>query len=208
MLSNEENEMLTRVGPGTPAGEMLRRYWWPVGFSEEVKSKGTPVKVRLLGEDFVLFRDGGGELGLLELHCSHRGTSLEFGRVEDNGIRCCYHGWLYDRRGKCLEQPAEPEDSTFKDRIQHPAYHAREAAGLVFAFTMISMAVSELTVIAQVGTTIGLGLLFDTLVVRSLMTPSIAALLGRWFWWPQSVRSRPKPSPWPSPPSPQNFTPV
>ena len=82
------------------------------------------------------------------------------------------------------------------------------AAGLVFAFTMMSFAVSELTVIAQVGTTIGLGLLFDTLIVRSLMTPSIAALLGRWFWWPQSVRSRPKPSPWPSPPSPQNFTPV
>ena len=82
------------------------------------------------------------------------------------------------------------------------------AAGLVFAFTMMSFAVSELTVIAQVGTTIGLGLLLDTLIVRSLMTPSIAALLGRWFWWPQSVRSRPKPAPWPSPPSPQNFTPV
>jgi 5,5'-dehydrodivanillate O-demethylase len=113
---------------------MLRRYWWPVGFSEEVRSKGAPIKVRLLGEDFVLFRDGGGELGLLDLHCSHRGTSLEFGRVEDNGIRCCYHGWLYDRRGKCLEQPAEPEDSSFKDRIQHPAYPAREAGGLVFAY--------------------------------------------------------------------------
>jgi 5,5'-dehydrodivanillate O-demethylase len=134
MLSSEENELLTRVGPGTAAGEMLRCYWWPVGFSEEVKLKGAPVKVRLLGEDFVLFRTGGGELGLLELHCSHRGTSLEFGRVEDHGIRCCYHGWLYDRRGKCLEQPAEPEDSTFKDRIQHPAYHAREAGGLVFAY--------------------------------------------------------------------------
>jgi 5,5'-dehydrodivanillate O-demethylase len=134
MLPIEENELLTRVGPETPAGAMLRRYWWPVGFSEEVKPKGAPVKMRLLGEDFVLFRDGGGELGILELHCSHRGTSLEFGRVEDNGIRCCYHGWLYDRRGKCLEQPAEPEDSTFKDRILHPAYHTQEAAGLVFAY--------------------------------------------------------------------------
>jgi Rieske [2Fe-2S] domain len=82
MLSNEENELLTRVAPGTAAGEMLRRYWWPVAFSEEVRLKGAPVKVRLLGEDFVLFRTGGGELGLLELHCSHRGTSLEFGRVE------------------------------------------------------------------------------------------------------------------------------
>ena len=134
MLSKEENELLTRVGPGTPAGEMLRRYWWPVGFTEDVKRKGTPVKIRLLTEDFVLFRDGGGRLGLLGLHCSHRGTSLEFGRVEDNGIRCCYHGWLYDLRGKCLEQPAEPEDNTFKDRIMHPAYYAQEAGGLIFAY--------------------------------------------------------------------------
>jgi 5,5'-dehydrodivanillate O-demethylase len=134
MLSKEENELLTRVGPGTPAGEMLRRYWWPVDFTEELTQKGRPVKVRLLGEDFVLFRDGAGKLGLLGLHCSHRGTSLEFGRVEDSGIRCCYHGWLYDAGGKCLEQPAEPEDSTFKYRIQHPAYHAKDAAGLVFAY--------------------------------------------------------------------------
>ena len=104
MLSQEENELMTRVGPGTPAGEMLRRYWWPLAFTEALKPKGRPVKVRLLGEDFVLFRDGGGKLGLLDLHCSHRGTSLEFGRVEDGGIRCCYHGWLYDRNGRCLEQ--------------------------------------------------------------------------------------------------------
>jgi 5,5'-dehydrodivanillate O-demethylase len=112
----------------------LRRYWWPVGFTEEIKPKGAPAKVRLLGEEFVLFRNGKGELGLLELHCSHRGTSLEFGRVEEAGIRCCYHGWLYDLGGKCLEQPAEPEGSTFKERIQHPAFHAREAGGLVFAY--------------------------------------------------------------------------
>jgi 5,5'-dehydrodivanillate O-demethylase len=90
--------------------------------------------VKLLGQEFVLFRDGSGKLGLLELHCSHRGTSLEFGRVEKSGIRCCYHGWLYDRAGKCLEQPAEPEGSTFKDRIQHPAFHAQDAGGLVFAY--------------------------------------------------------------------------
>ncbi|HEY7165950.1 MAG TPA: Rieske 2Fe-2S domain-containing protein [Candidatus Binatia bacterium] len=134
MLSVEENELITRVGPGTPAGDMLRRYWWPVGFTEHVTTKGRPVKVRLLGEDFVLFRDAGGSLGLLDLHCSHRGTSLEFGRVEDRGIRCCYHGWLYDRNGRCLEQPAEPEDSTFKDRIQHPAYTAQEIAGFIFAY--------------------------------------------------------------------------
>ena len=108
MLSKEENELLTRVGPSTPAGEMLRRYWWPVGFSALVKEKSSPTKIRLLGEDFVLFRDGGGRLGLVDLHCSHRGTSLEFGRVEDQGLRCCYHGWLYDVNGRCLEQPAEP----------------------------------------------------------------------------------------------------
>ena len=134
MLSKEENELLTRVGPGTPAGEMLRRYWWPVGFTEHVKEKGRPVRTKLLGEDLVLFRDGNGRLGLLGLHCSHRGTSLEFGRVDDRGIRCCYHGWLYDVRGRCLEQPAEPEDSRFKDRVQHPAYQAQEIGGFIFAY--------------------------------------------------------------------------
>jgi 5,5'-dehydrodivanillate O-demethylase len=134
MLSKEENEFLTRVGPGTPAGEMLRRYWWPVAFSEEVKPTAAPVKIKLLAQEFVLFRDGAGKLGVLALHCSHRGTSLEFGRVEERGIRCCYHGWLYDIRGNCLEQPAEPADSTFKGRIKHPAYHAQDAGGLVFAY--------------------------------------------------------------------------
>jgi len=134
MLSKEENEMLTRVGRGTPAGEMLRRYWWPVSFSAFVTKNGQPSRVRLLGENLVLFRDGGGRLGLLALNCSHRGTSLEFGRVEDSGIRCCYHGWLYDTRGQCLEQPAEPADSSFKGRVRHPAYKAQEIAGFVFAY--------------------------------------------------------------------------
>jgi len=134
MLSKEENEMLTRVGRGTPGGEMLRRYWWPVSFSEAVTKNGQPYKVRLLGEDLVLFRDGGDRLGLLALHCSHRGTSLEFGRVEDKGIRCCYHGWLYDTHGRCVEQPAEPADSSFKNRVQHPAYKAQEIAGFIFAY--------------------------------------------------------------------------
>jgi 5,5'-dehydrodivanillate O-demethylase len=134
MLSREENEMMTRVGPGTPAGEMLRRYWWPVGFTEEIKAKSRPGKIKLLGEEFVLFRDGAGQLGILALHCSHRGASLEFGRVEDQGIRCCYHGWVYDAKGRCLEQPAEPEESTFKDRVQQPAYRAEELGGLLFAY--------------------------------------------------------------------------
>lgn len=134
MISKEENELLTRVGPGTPAGQMLRRYWWPVAFTEYVAAKGQPVKIRLLCEELVLFRDGRGDLGLLGLHCSHRGTSLEFGRVEDSGIRCCYHGWLYDVDGHCLQQPAEPAESSFKARVQHIAYRARDLGGLVFAY--------------------------------------------------------------------------
>ena len=134
MLSKEENELLTRVGPGTPAGEMLRCYWWPAGFSELVKESGPPVRVKLLGEELVLFRNGQSQLGILGLHCSHRGTSLEYGRVEEKGIRCCYHGWLYDVNGRCLEQPTEAAESTFKDRVQHPAYKVQELGGFVFAY--------------------------------------------------------------------------
>lgn len=134
MLTEAENALLTQVGPGTPGGEMLRRYWWPVGLSEDVRPGGAPRRVRLLGEDLVLFQNGEGQLGLVALHCSHRGTSLEYGRVEAAGIRCAYHGWLYDASGRCLEQPAEPADSTYKERIQHPAYRVAALGGLVFAY--------------------------------------------------------------------------
>ena len=132
MLTAKENEFLTRVGPGTPAGEMLRRYWHPVGFSEELK--GRPKRRRVLGEDLVLFRDDQGRAGLLALRCSHRGTSLEFGHIEDGGLRCCYHGWLYDVEGQILEMPGEPPDSTFKDRIRHRAYKVQELGGVIFAY--------------------------------------------------------------------------
>jgi phenylpropionate dioxygenase-like ring-hydroxylating dioxygenase large terminal subunit len=131
-LSREENEMLTRVGKGTPGGEMLRRYWHPVGFTNELKNR--PVKRRLLGEDLVLFRDDQRRAGLLGLYCTHRGTSLEFGHVEDGGLRCCYHGWLYDVSGKILETPGEPTDSTFSQRVRHPAYKVQELAGIIFAY--------------------------------------------------------------------------
>jgi 5,5'-dehydrodivanillate O-demethylase len=131
-LSFEENETLTRVGPGTPAGEMLRRYWHPIGFAKELKGK--PKRRRILGEDLVLFRDELGQLGLLGLRCSHRGTSLEFGHIEDGGLRCCYHGWLYDVEGRVLEQPGEPADSTFHARVRHPAYKVQELAGIIFAY--------------------------------------------------------------------------
>src|SRR4029434_689969 len=96
MVSVEEKELLTQAGPGTPGGKMLRRYWWPVGISEEVTAGSPPRAVRLLSEDLVLYRDRGEQLGLVGLHCSHRGTSLEYGRVEDEGIRCSYHRWLDD----------------------------------------------------------------------------------------------------------------
>src|SRR5678815_3587489 len=91
MLSREENERFTRVGPGTPCGEMMRRYWWPVGFADEIKGP-RPRKVKLLGEEFVLFRDGTGAIGMLDILCAHRRTSLALGRVEGQGLRCCYHG--------------------------------------------------------------------------------------------------------------------
>ena len=131
-LSHEENETLTRVGPGTPGGEMLRRYWHPIAFINELKEK--PLRRRILGEDLVLFRDDRGRVGLLTLRCSHRGTSLEFGHLEDGGLRCCYHGWLYDVEGRVLEQPGEPADSTFRERVRHPAYKVQELAGIVFAY--------------------------------------------------------------------------
>jgi nitrite reductase/ring-hydroxylating ferredoxin subunit len=127
------NEMLCRVGPGTPGGEYMRRYWQPVGLSADVTPGGKPKQIRIMGEDLVLFRDEDGRPGLVGLHCSHRLVSLAYGRVEDGGIRCPMHGWVYDVNGRCLEQPAEP-DETFKDRIQHPAYPCRDLGGLIFTY--------------------------------------------------------------------------
>ena len=132
MLSKEENDYFTHVGPGTPAGEMLRRYWHPIGFAAELKNR--PLKRKVLGEDLVLFRDDKGRYGLLQMRCSHRGTSLEFGHVEDGGLRCCYHGWLYDIDGKILEMPGEPADSTFWQRLRHPSYKVQELGGVLFAY--------------------------------------------------------------------------
>jgi phenylpropionate dioxygenase-like ring-hydroxylating dioxygenase large terminal subunit len=123
---------LTRVGPGTPAGEYLRRFWQPVVLSEELRA--LPRRLRILGEDLVAYRDKSGTVGLLELHCPHRGTSLEFGLVGERGIRCCYHGWLFDADGAILETPGEPADSTLKDRLCHGAYPVHEYGGLVFAY--------------------------------------------------------------------------
>jgi nitrite reductase/ring-hydroxylating ferredoxin subunit len=127
-----EDEELTRVGPGTPCGEYLRRFWQPIILASELGE--LPRRIRILGEDLVAFRDKRGEFGLLELHCPHRGTSLEFGLIAEKGIRCCYHGWLFDVDGTILETPGEPADSTLKDRLFHGAYPVHEHAGLVFAY--------------------------------------------------------------------------
>ena len=128
----EEDKELTHVGPGTPCGEYLRRYWHPVALSDELKD--LPKRIRIMGEDLVLFRDFGGRTGLLALHCSHRGTSLEYGLVSERGLRCCYHGWLYDVDGKVLEIPGQPVASTYQDRLYHPAYPTLEYKGMVFAY--------------------------------------------------------------------------
>jgi nitrite reductase/ring-hydroxylating ferredoxin subunit len=127
-----EDKELTQVGPGTPCGEYLRRFWQPIVLTTELGE--LPRRIRILGEDLVVFRDKRGAIGLLELHCPHRGTSLEFGLIGDKGIRCCYHGWLFDVDGTILETPGEPADSTLKDRLFHGAYPAHEHAGLVFSY--------------------------------------------------------------------------
>jgi len=132
VLTREENELLTRVGPGTPMGELLRRYWFPVGCSEFLTTK--PLRVKLLGEELVLYRGTDGQPVVMALRCAHRGVALDHGRVEGDCIRCPYHGWLYDRSGQCLEQPAELEGSSFKDRIKLRAYQAQEFGGLVFGY--------------------------------------------------------------------------
>jgi phenylpropionate dioxygenase-like ring-hydroxylating dioxygenase large terminal subunit len=123
---------IPRVGPGTPAGEWLRQYWLVVGTAAELHD--IPQAVKVLGEELVLFRDPTGKMGLLGLHCPHRGTSLEYGDIEDRGIRCPYHGWMFDTTGQCVEQPAEPKDSNFCQKVKHLSYPVREQGGLIFAY--------------------------------------------------------------------------
>jgi len=134
MISNEENDLLTQTDPGTPCGNLMRRYWQPVALVEELPRAGAPVPVRILGEDLVLFRDDRGRPGLLGIHCSHRGTDLSYGRVEDGGLRCLYHGWLYDVQGRVLEQPGEPGGGAHRGDTCHLAYPCREAGGAIFAY--------------------------------------------------------------------------
>src|SRR5258708_3106192 len=133
MITREENDRLTRVGPGTPGGDLLRRYWYPVAAIDDLDEAGTKF-VRILGEDLVLFKDKSGQVGLIADHCAHRGASLMYGRVEERGISCAYHGWLYDTNGSCLETPAEPEDSLFHLTVKQRAYPVRALAGMYWAY--------------------------------------------------------------------------
>lgn len=133
MLSKEDNDLLTLTGPGTLGGDMLRRYWHPVGLCRELEGD-VPMAVTVLGEDLVLFRDDRGRAQLIGRSCPHRRTDLSYGRVEDGGLRCLYHGWLLSGDGRCLAQPGEPADSTFKHKIKHTAYPCVEAGGLIMAY--------------------------------------------------------------------------
>ncbi len=123
---------LVETGFGTPMGELLRRYWHPIGTARDATT--TPRTVRVLSEDLILFRDPAGAAGLLYPRCAHRGTSLAFGKVEARGIRCCYHGWLFDRTGHCVEQPCEPEGGRARASIRQPWYPVEERYGLIFAY--------------------------------------------------------------------------
>jgi 5,5'-dehydrodivanillate O-demethylase oxygenase subunit len=134
MLTREENEMLTGVGRGTPGGEMLRRYWMPVAVSAELTDEKPIRPVRILGENLVVYRDRKGRFGLVGEQCPHRKASLAFGRVDEEGIRCPYHGWKFDCTGACLEQPAEPEEGGFKNKIKHTAYPVEKLGGLLWAY--------------------------------------------------------------------------
>jgi phthalate 4,5-dioxygenase oxygenase subunit len=135
MLSQEQNDLITRVGPGTAAGGLMRRYWQPVALVDEISGTNRPIKpVRLLGEDLVLFRNDNGRYGLVGRSCPHRGTDLAYGRLENGGLRCAFHGWLFDVTGQCLETPAEPDGSNLCTNIRQKAYPVVEKSGILFAY--------------------------------------------------------------------------
>jgi phthalate 4,5-dioxygenase len=135
MLNKEQNELLTCVGPGTPMGSLMRQYWLPGLLSSELEeADGAPLRVRLLGEDLIAFRDSSGRVGLLGDHCPHRGASLFFGRNEEHGLRCVYHGWKFDVAGSCLDMPNEPPESNFKHKVRALAYPCVERGGIIWAY--------------------------------------------------------------------------
>ncbi len=135
MLSKEDNELACRVGPGTVMGNLFRQYWLPAALSSELPSPDAdPLRLRLLGEDLIAFRDSNGAVGLIQNNCPHRGASLFFGRNEEAGLRCVYHGWKFDVDGHCIDMPNEPTESDFRTRVKATAYPTRERGGIVWAY--------------------------------------------------------------------------
>src|SRR5437899_2136879 len=135
MLSAADNELLTRVGPGTAMGNFMRQYWIPAMKSEELPSPDCPpVRIRLLGENMIGYRTSSGAVGLMQNACPHRGASMFFGRNEEEGLRCVYHGWKFDVGGTCIDMPSEPAESNFKDKIRATAYPCQERGGMVWAY--------------------------------------------------------------------------
>jgi phthalate 4,5-dioxygenase len=135
MLSKEDNQLLTQTGPGTPMGELFRRFWMPALLSNELAEPDCPpLRIKLLGEDLVAFRDTEGRVGVLDAYCAHRRSRLYYGRNEESGLRCLYHGWKFDVAGSCVHMPTEPPDSTFKDRIHLKAYPARDWGGVIWVY--------------------------------------------------------------------------
>lgn len=134
MLTPEDNERLTRTGPGTPMGAVFRRYWIPALLSSELLPDGAPVRLRLLGEDLVAFRDTAGQAGFVDAFCPHRRAPLFFGRNEAGGLRCAYHGWKFSRSGECLEVPSEPSESSYRSKVRIKSFPAFEAGGMVWAY--------------------------------------------------------------------------
>jgi len=135
MLNEQDNELLTRVGPGTPIGSLMRQFWLPALLSSELQGPDcNPVRVLLLGEQLIAFRDSNGRVGLIDNYCPHRGASMFFGRNKECGLRCVYHGWKFDVDGNCVDMPNEPPESNFKHKVKVTAYPCRERGGVVWTY--------------------------------------------------------------------------
>ena len=135
MLKTQDNDRLTQIGPGTPAGDLFRRYWQPAALASELPEKdGAPLRVRLLGEDLIAYRDSTGAVGLVDAHCPHRRAPMFFGRNEECGLRCVYHGWKFDRNGDCVDMPSEPAGTPLQAKVKIKAYPTFEGGGLVWAY--------------------------------------------------------------------------
>jgi len=159
-----EDGELTHVGPGTPCGEYMRRFWQPMAYADELQD--LPLAVTILGEEVVVFRDQSGRVGCLELHCPHRGTSLEFGLISERGIRCCYHGWLFDVDGTIRETPGEPPDSTLKDRLCHEAYPTYYSNDTVLRIPAAPTGEEDLKLLRETGWWVAEGYLNDSPAYR------------------------------------------